>query len=37
MEAAIYTESIPFNETRDYVKILTRNHALYSGLYGKGS
>jgi soluble lytic murein transglycosylase len=32
----IFTERIPFRETRDYVKILTRNHALYSGLYGEG-
>jgi len=30
----IFTERIPFRETRDYVKILTRNHALYRGLYG---
>ena len=33
----LFTERIPFQETRDYVKILTRNHALYSGLYGEGS
>jgi soluble lytic murein transglycosylase len=30
----LFTERIPFRETRDYVKILTRNYALYSGLYG---
>lgn len=30
----LFTERIPFRETRDYVKILTRNHALYHGLYG---
>jgi soluble lytic murein transglycosylase len=30
----LFTERIPFRETRDYVKILTRNHALYQGLYG---
>jgi soluble lytic murein transglycosylase len=30
----LFTERIPFRETRDYVKILTRNHALYRGLYG---
>jgi len=29
----LFTERIPFRETRDYVKILTRNHALYRGLY----
>nr|MBA2669910.1 lytic transglycosylase domain-containing protein [Gemmatimonadota bacterium] len=29
----LFTERIPFLETRDYVKILTRNHALYTGLY----
>jgi soluble lytic murein transglycosylase len=32
----LFTERIPFRETRDYVKILTRNHALYQGLYGEG-
>jgi soluble lytic murein transglycosylase len=31
----LFTERIPFRETRDYVKILTRNHALYRGLYGE--
>jgi soluble lytic murein transglycosylase len=30
----LFTERIPFRETRDYVRILTRNHALYRGLYG---
>ncbi|HLM69521.1 MAG TPA: lytic transglycosylase domain-containing protein, partial [Longimicrobium sp.] len=29
----LFTERIPFTETRDYVKILTRNMALYRGLY----
>ncbi len=29
----LFTERIPYKETRDYVKILTRNRALYSGLY----
>jgi soluble lytic murein transglycosylase len=29
----LFTERIPFRETRDYVRILTRNHALYRGLY----
>ncbi len=32
----IFTERIPYRETRDYVKILTRNRALYEGLYGGG-
>jgi soluble lytic murein transglycosylase len=32
----LFTERIPFAETRDYVKILTRNHAVYRGLYGEG-
>ncbi|HET6231360.1 MAG TPA: transglycosylase SLT domain-containing protein [Longimicrobiaceae bacterium] len=30
----LFTERIPFDETREYVKILTRNIALYRGLYG---
>jgi soluble lytic murein transglycosylase len=30
----LFTERIPFAETRDYVKILTRNTAIYRGLYG---
>jgi len=30
----LFTERIPFDETRDYVKILTRNMAIYRGLYG---
>jgi soluble lytic murein transglycosylase len=30
----LFTERIPFAETRGYVKILTRNRALYAGLYG---
>jgi soluble lytic murein transglycosylase len=30
----LFTERIPFAETRDYVKILTRNRAVYQGLYG---
>jgi soluble lytic murein transglycosylase len=29
----LFTERIPFRETRDYVKILTRNLAIYRGLY----
>ena len=35
-QEALFTERIPFRETRDYVKILTRNRALYQGLYGNG-
>ncbi len=31
----LFTERIPFAETRDYVKILTRNRALYQGLWGE--
>ena len=30
----LFTERIPYRETRDYVKILTRNRAIYDGLYG---
>jgi soluble lytic murein transglycosylase len=30
----LFAERIPFAETRGYVKILTRNHAIYRGLYG---
>ncbi|MEX2571316.1 MAG: transglycosylase SLT domain-containing protein [Gemmatimonadota bacterium] len=30
----LFTERIPYRETRDYVKILTRNIAVYRGLYG---
>lgn len=30
----LFTERIPYRETRDYVKILTRNIELYRGLYG---
>jgi soluble lytic murein transglycosylase len=30
----LFTERVPFRETRDYVKILTRNLAVYRGLYG---
>jgi soluble lytic murein transglycosylase len=31
----LFTERIPYRETRDYVKILTRNIALYRGLYSE--
>jgi soluble lytic murein transglycosylase len=34
-DAELFTERIPFAETRGYVKILTRNIALYQGLYGE--
>lgn len=30
----LFVERIPFAETRDYVKILTRNTAIYRALYG---
>jgi soluble lytic murein transglycosylase len=30
----LFTERIPFDETRDYVKILTRIMEIYRGLYG---
>ena len=29
----LFTERIPFRETRDYVKKITRNRAIYEGLY----
>ncbi|HEX6641206.1 MAG TPA: transglycosylase SLT domain-containing protein, partial [Thermoanaerobaculia bacterium] len=29
----LFTERIPFSETRNYVRILTRNRALYEGLH----
>jgi soluble lytic murein transglycosylase len=35
MEAAIYTESIPFNETRDYVKKVMSNATYYSHQFGQ--
>ena len=34
MEAAIYSESIPFNETRDYVKKVMSNASYYSQQFG---
>ena len=36
MEGAIYAESIPFNETRDYVKKVLANAVWYSHLSGSG-
>jgi soluble lytic murein transglycosylase len=35
MEAAIYAESIPFNETRDYVKKVMSNASYYSQQFGQ--
>jgi soluble lytic murein transglycosylase len=34
LEGAIYAESIPFNETRDYVKKVMSNTMYYSQLIG---
>lgn len=34
LEGAIYAESIPFNETRDYVKRVMANTMYYAQLYG---
>ena len=34
-EAAEFVENIPFTETRNYVKIIHRNHQLYKQLYGE--
>ena len=36
LEGAIYAESIPFNETRDYVKKVLTNAVWYSHLSGSG-
>lgn len=36
LEGAIYAESIPFNETRDYVKKVLTNAVWYAHLYGNG-
>lgn len=36
LEGAIYTESIPFNETRDYVKKVLANAVWYAHLLGEG-
>jgi len=35
MDAAIYAETIPFNETRDYVKKVMSNAAYYSQQFGQ--
>lgn len=34
LEGAIYAETIPFNETRDYVKQVMSNTMFYAALYG---
>jgi len=34
LEGAIYAETIPFNETRDYVKKVMSNSVYYAALYG---
>jgi len=34
LEGAVYAESIPFNETRDYVKKVMSNTIYYAALYG---
>ena len=36
VEAAAWAESIPFNETRDYVKKVLSNATLYAALLGQG-
>lgn len=35
MEAAIYSETIPFNETRDYVKKVMSNATFYARMFGQ--
>ncbi len=35
MEGAVYAETIPFNETRDYVKKVMSNSAYYSAAFGR--
>ena len=37
MEGAIYTETIPFEETRDYVKKVMSNTIYYAKLFGRTS
>ena len=36
MEGAIYSETIPFNETRDYVKKVMANAVYYARSFGQG-
>ena len=33
----LFVERIPYDETRDYVRIVTRNRAIYARLYGLAS
>ena len=33
MEAAIFAENIPFNETRHYVKLVMANASYYANLF----
>jgi len=33
-DPVLFTDRIPFRETRDYVKLVTRNVAIYGALYG---
>jgi soluble lytic murein transglycosylase len=35
LEGAIYAETIPFSETRDYVKKVMANAVFYSAVLGK--
>ena len=35
MEGAIYAETIPFNETRDYVKKVLTNSVYYANILGE--
>jgi soluble lytic murein transglycosylase len=37
MEGAIYSETIPFNETRDYVKKVMSNASYYARIFGRGA
>jgi soluble lytic murein transglycosylase len=37
MEGAIYSETIPFNETRDYVKKVMTNASFYARIFGRGA
>ena len=36
LEGAIYTETITFDETRDYVKKVMANAAWYARIFGRG-
>jgi len=37
LEGAIYTETIPFNETRDYVQKVMANAVYYAGAFRQGN